>query len=171
MVYSETMAFIPQSPQGAHLIIFSGIPGSGKTTAAEELMASYREKGLQGYRVNRDELRSMCFGEPYHTGDFPAVHEQEITNLQYKLIHHGLERRWFVICDDTNLSGSTVRGLKKIAQKHGAKVSEVPVIVELEVALERNRLRGDAGGRRVPDEIIEMMFERQQNMLKSQGKI
>lgn len=165
------LMFIPQSPQGAHLIIFSGIPGSGKTTEAEKLLRQYREQGFQGYRVNRDELRSLSYGEDYHTGTFPAVHEQEITHLQHKLIHHGLERKWIVISDDTNLASGTVRGLKKIAEKHGAKVTEIPVIVPLEVALERNRLRGDAGGRRVPDHIIESMFERQQNTLKSKGLI
>lgn len=161
--------FIPQSPQGAHLIIFSGVPGSGKTTQAEKLLKEYREQGFQGTRVNRDELRSMLFGESYHSGTFPSVHEQEVTAVQRKLIHHGLERGWLVICDDTNLSSGAVRGLKQIAEKHGAEITEIPVIVPLEVALERNRLRGASGGRLVPKAVIESMFERQQNALRSKG--
>lgn len=163
--------FIPQSPQGAHLIIFSGIPGSGKSTEAEKLLEQFREQGYQGIRVNRDDLRTMCYGDTYHSGTFPSVHEQEITQLQHKLIHHGLERKWLVISDDTNLNGSTIRSLKKIAEKHAARVTELPIVLPLEVALERNRLRGEAGGRRVPDEIIESMFERQQSALKSKGLI
>lgn len=161
------LMFIPQSPQGAHLIIFSGIPGSGKSTEAEKVLEQFRENGHQAIRVNRDDLRTMCYGESYHSGSFPAVHEQEITQLQHKLIHHGLERKWLVISDDTNLNSSTIKSLKKIAEKHAAKVTEIPIFVPLEVAIERNRLRGDSGGRRVPDAIIESMFERQQNMLKN----
>lgn len=161
--------FTPQSPQGAQLIVFSGIPGSGKTTEALKLVDRFRSEGRQTLKVNRDDLRTMLFGEPYHSGDFPSVHEQEVTTLQRKLIHHGLEQRWTVISDDTNLSASGVKSLKRMADQHGAEFLELPIVVELEVALERNRLRGAAGGRFVPEEVIRSMFERQANALRAKG--
>ena len=161
--------FIPQSPQGPQFIVFSGIPGSGKTTEALKLIDRLRSEGRQALKVNRDDLRSMLFGEAYHTGDFPSVHEQDVTTLQRKLLHHGLERRWTVISDDTNLSASGVKGFKRIADQHSAEFFEIPIIVELEVALERNRLRGAAGGRLVPEEVIRSMFERQANALRAKG--
>lgn len=163
--------FTAPAPAGARLIIYSGIPGSGKTTAAELMLKELREQGIQALRVNRDELRSLLFGEPYHYGDFPESCEQDVTVLQRKLIHHGLSRGWTVICDDTNLVANSVKSLKKLAAQYEAEVSEIPVLVELELALERNRLRAEAGGRRVPDKIIEAMFERQQNSLRSKGLI
>jgi adenylylsulfate kinase-like enzyme len=116
--------FIPQSPQGPQFIVFSGIPGSGKTTEALKLIDRLRSEGRQALKVNRDDLRSMLFGEAYHTGDFPSVHEQDVTTLQRKLLHHGLERRWTVISDDTNLSASGVKSFKRIADQHSAEFFE-----------------------------------------------
>lgn len=162
--------FTPQSPQGPNLIIFSGISGSGKTTAALELMETLRAKGRQVLRINRDDLRTMLFGETYHTVPPIQEFEQSVNGLQMKLLYYAMERGMTVISDDTNLSSGAVQGLKRVADKYDAEIIEIPVIVELEVALERNRLRAAAGGRFVPEDAIRSMFERQANSLRSKGK-
>lgn len=165
------MDFISQSPQGAHLIVFSGISGSGKTYAALEYQAELRAKGYLVLRANRDEIRTDLFGESYHTVTPIQELERDVTSIQHKLIHHGLKRGWTVISDDTNLHPAGIKNLKKIADEYGARFDEIPVIVPLELALERNRQRAAAGGRFVPEEVIASMFEKQQNRLRSQGKI
>lgn len=159
--------FTLPSPQGAQLIVFSGIPGSGKTTEALKLLDRLRISGKQAMKVNRDDIRTELFGEAYHGSNFPQVLEQDVTVMQRKLIHHGLDRGWIVISDDTNLNASGVKGLKKMADQYGAGFIEIPIVVELEVALERNRLRGAAGGRLVPESVIRSMFERQANSLRA----
>lgn len=159
--------FIQQTAQGAELIVFSGIPGSGKTTEALKLMEEYRAQGKRVLRVNRDDLRTMLFGETYHDGPPITDHEVDVSSLQYSLLHRGLERAWSVISDDTNLNAGSIKSLKKIADKHEAAFIERPIIVSLEVALERSRRRAAAGGRLVEDEVIKFMFERQQNALRS----
>jgi len=166
-----SMAFISQSPQGAHLIVFSGISGSGKTYAALEYQAELRAKGYQVLKVNRDDIRTELFGDSYHTVTPIQELERDVTSFQRKLIYHGLKRQWTVISDDTNLHPAGIKDLRRIAEENEARFDEIPVIVPLELALERNRQRAAAGGRFVPEEVIASMFEKQQNRLRGQGKI
>lgn len=152
------------------MIIFSGIPGSGKSTEAKKLQEKLRAEGSMAVIINRDDLRTMLFGEDYHKLDPVASAESEVSGFERSLIRTALRRGWTVISDNTNIANSQKKGLKKLAEEYGAEVEEIPIIVELEVALERNKARGAAGGRLVPDEVIISIFERYNNFLNSKGK-
>lgn len=151
------------------LIIMSGIPGSGKSTKAKQILADLRANGEKAVIVNRDDLRTTLFGEDYHKSAPVPEAEDDVTSFQHSLISNSLRRGFVVISDDTNLSPYTLKKLNKIAKDYGAVVEELPVIVPLEVAIERNRLRGASGGRFVPEEVIKSMFKNQLKALKAKG--
>jgi hypothetical protein len=94
----------------ATLTITRGLPGSGKTTWARQQVGAVR--------VNRDDLRRMLHGR--HLG-FPRA-EAQVTVAQRALVAALLGHGLNVICDDTNLSPSAVRELRRIAAQAGAEV-------------------------------------------------
>lgn len=153
----------------SRLIIMSGIPGSGKSTKAKQILADLRANGEKAVIVNRDDLRTTLFGEDYHKSEPVPEAESDVTSFQHGLISSSLKRGFVVISDDTNLSPYTLKKLNKIAKDHGATVEELPVIVPLEVAIERNRLRGASGGRFVPEDVIKSMFKNQLKLFKAKG--
>lgn len=153
----------------SRLIIMSGIPGSGKSTKAKQILADLRANGEKAVIVNRDDLRTALFGEDYHKSEPVPEAESDVTSFQHGLISSSLKRGFVVISDDTNLSPYTLKKLNKIAKDYGAVVEELPVIVPLDVAIARNRLRGASGGRFVPEEVIKSMFKNQLKAFKAKG--
>lgn len=149
------------------LIIISGIPGSGKTTVAQEEQAKLRSQGLKVVRVNRDDIRTFMFGEEYHYGDFPGWCEAKVTRLQLTLIDFHLREGFSVISDATNLHYRDSKGYIKIADELGLELEHIAIIVPLEVALARNAKRASEGGRNVPEEVIGVMWERQKKVLEA----
>lgn len=127
-----------------------GLPGSGKTTWAMKQDA---------VRINRDDLRYMLFGK--------YVLDQE-GEVAVTVAQHGALENVFkigvaehVIVDDTNLNPRWVRSLLKIAQKYKVEVEYkdfIDVSVEQCIANVEKRMR--AGGREVPDKVIQGMHDR-----------
>jgi tRNA uridine 5-carbamoylmethylation protein Kti12 len=85
------------------LTITRGLPGSGKTTWSRQ---------QPGFRVSRDDLRSMLRPAWPH-GHVP--HERLCTVVQFAQIKALLQRRFDVICDDTNLHDQHVADLMALA--------------------------------------------------------
>lgn len=142
------------------LDIFMGLPGSGKSTiAAERKAASDREMII----VNRDDIRTELFGEDYHNNTPDRKSEQKVSRIQESRISDGLKNDNLVISDDTNLNTLTIDNLVNIAEKNNAEFEIVPVNVSLATALERNKKRGEAGGRFVPEFAIRTMYQNSYN--------
>jgi predicted kinase len=94
------MAADNQEPKTQSLIATVGLPGSGKTTWAKEML------GTGNYeRVNSDELREQN----------PRAHEARIRQLRDQGIVRALQAGKSVIVDNTNLHG--VSDLRRIARE------------------------------------------------------
>lgn len=135
------------------LYLYVGLPGSGKTTCAEQVLR-IREVGTVA-RVNRDDLRQALHRSATHEG----VTEKQVTLVQRAAITELLTAGVDVIVDDTNLQDRTLRSLVKIGQQAGAEIQiEDFTHVPLATCLERNVRRGDKPP--VPDEVIRRMHQR-----------
>lgn len=95
------------------LIVTRGLPASGKTTWAKQMVDAAVG---QMVRANRDDLRLMLDGRPLHTG----AAERRVSIVQQtgvaELLYAGVD----VIVDDTNLRAKYVRGWAEIAARYKA---------------------------------------------------
>jgi predicted kinase len=130
------------------VILFCGLPASGKTSAARELVTSDPNRWK---RINRDDVRLMLHG-PSH--DYTnKSHEKAVTEVCNAALRELLENGVDVVLDNTFLDGRSRKAIHQIAEEHGEcvvieKVFEVPV----EECLRRNALR--SGIARVPESVI-----------------
>lgn len=80
------------------VLFLKGIPGSGKSTYARELV----DKG--GWkRVNKDDLRAMLDG-----GKWSKKNEQFVKDLRDEIIVTALDDGYNVVVDDTNIQGDHI---------------------------------------------------------------
>lgn len=145
------------------LILYVGLPGSGKSTLAEKLA---EETG--GVRVNRDDQRTLMYGDSYHNSKPDPKKEAAVTAILRNRMLKALREGRTVIDDNTN---TNVRFLAKTiaeARAVGAEVEIRTVDVPLEVAKQRNKKRADEGGRYVPESVIDSMAK---NIYSEDGKI
>jgi predicted kinase len=118
-----------------------GLPGSGKSTYARELVA----KG--GWtRVNNDDIR-----DSFHGGKWSKNNEQLIDAIRKAIIYEALERGFNVVVDNLNLHPKHELGLNAIANlliNRGTPVNfeqkffDVPVEECIKRDLKRNRSVG-----------------------------
>lgn len=136
------------------LVLTSGLPGSGKTTKALKMVSEDPQNII---RANRDDIRTSLFGEKYHLGQPDKKSENSVSHVQQEIIKKGLREGKTVIVDDTNLSPRRIMPLVKLAKDYKADFEHISVDVPVAECKKRNNARGDAGGRRVPDEVIDAM--------------
>lgn len=126
-----------------HMVIYRGLPGSGKTDQAKK-----RSAATGGRIVGRDHIRAMLGIKGIGT----SRQEDEVTTLQTRIIATGLFNGETVLVDDMNLRSQYVRRMITLANKYGATFEIVdltnvgPALCHL-----RNKLRENT----VPDEIID----------------
>lgn len=141
---------------GGKIVFSHGLPGSGKSTIAEKMVAEDPQNRL---RANRDDIRTALFGESYHSKTPDKKSENKVTHVQKEIIKKALREGKTVIVDDTNLSAGRLKPLVQLAKEYKAEIDQYHVDVPVEECIRRNNLRGDQGGRRVPDFVIERMAE------------
>ncbi len=138
----------------ANMIITVGLPASGKTTYAMQMVSS------DGYiNVNRDDIRQMVCGG--WTGK--PEDEALVTQIQHAAIVSALKKQQTVIVSDTNLNRGIVKGLVKIAQNWGANVSFVYFDTPTAECVIRDERRGERGERAVGEKVIREMSRRYGN--------
>lgn len=117
-----------------------GLPASGKSTAAEELVQKYN-----AVRLNKDLLRTMM-----NFDHFTGTNERRVHNASQTLAREFLKMGTNVIIDDTNLNPNTVDAWKRIAAETGAKIEYVDFTdVDVETCIERDKVREKKVGKHV----------------------
>jgi hypothetical protein len=98
------------------IFILKGLPGSGKSTYATEMV---RKEPKRFVRINRDDLRSMSVGPANnpHTGD--KNREEFVREAKNNLLSAALKSGYDVILDDTHLVPQTVKKLHTFVESIG----------------------------------------------------
>jgi predicted kinase len=142
------------------LVINRGVPGSGKSTYARKWVFDGTPQNRRA-RVNRDDIRKQLYGVDFGV----PVEETVVTAIEDAMIDTLLERGVSVIIDDCNISQKYINRFTKMAKRHDAEVRVNLIDVPLKTALNRNLARQEAGGRYVPEHVIEDMYNRLQEDL------
>ncbi len=127
------------------IIILKGIPASGKSTYAKQLVKENPEKYK---RVNRDDLRWML--DQYH---FSKGNEKFVKKLRDIIIMEALTAGKDVIVDDTNIASRHERRITDISKEYTKKTGNKVEIevkefeIELEEAIRRDAKRAKPVGR------------------------
>lgn len=127
------------------LLALKGLPGSGKTTFARQLV----DDGW--VRVNKDDLRSML-----NNGKWSKGNEAYILALRDEIIISSLVQGKNVVVDDTNLDPKHRIQFESIAAEFMADYSEKFFDTPVEECVKRNSFRAEP----VPEKVIWDMYHR-----------
>ena len=130
------------------IFLMRGLPGSGKSTKSQEMLAANQ----QAIRVNKDKLREMlCFGK------YTPKIEGMVVEQERAITRAALSKGYDVIVDDTNLNPVHYEAFSTIAASCGAAIEIVYVNVPLDECIRRDKLRGQSGGMYVGADAIKNM--------------
>jgi predicted kinase len=134
-------------------IITVGIPTSGKTTFAKELIA----KDGTYVNINRDDLRRCIKGDlDWRRYRFGRGDEELVTNLQISAIEAAAEAGRNVIISDTNLNEKIRNRLIRVLEGVGYEVE----IKDFQITLKEAYARDAARPNGVGHEVIYSMYQR-----------
>jgi predicted kinase len=132
------------------IFLFSGIPSSGKTTAAKEIQS----KNPNIKRVNKDSLREMI-----DNGRWSGANEKFILKVSDFIIRESLASGHDVICDDCNLHPKHLERMKELASEFGAEVEERFFDVPVEECVRRDLKRSNSVGEKVIRQMYRQYLE------------
>lgn len=125
----------------AKLTIMKGLPASGKSTRAKEIV----EAAGNTVRINKDLLRTMLHFDKWLPRNEGKTHDASHALAQYFLAHNVN-----VIIDDTNLNPQTIETWKSVASKMKASIEYVDMTgVSVEECIARDAQREKAVGSHV----------------------
>ena len=131
------------------LYMMKGLPASGKTTAAKQLLAQHGNGNA--HRVNKDDLRAML-----DDGKWSKENEQFVLSLRDHIVRETLKGGKCVIVDDTNLAPKHEARLRQLAKENGAGFEIIDFTkIPVEVCIERDRKRQNYVG----EKVIRGMYE------------
>lgn len=127
------------------LLMLKGLPASGKSTYAKELVQS------SGYtRVNKDDMRAML-----HNSRWTKGNEKFVLKLRDHIVRTALGEGKSVVVDDTNFAPVHEETLRQIAQENKVAFEVKFFDTPIEVCIERDLKRPSSVGERV----IRQMYE------------
>jgi predicted kinase len=141
------------------LYITVGLPGSGKSTYAKEFI-----KGKEIEYLSSDSLRAV-FGK--------SEEDQTVTPLVFghikKKVDEFLKDGKNVMVDATSVNRKERSDYVNTAKKYGAKVVAIVFKMDRQGLIDRNKKRGEQGGRVVPDWVIDKMLAKFEEPSYSEG--
>ena len=130
------------------LYITVGLPGSGKSTYAKEFI-----KGKDIEYLSSDSLRAV-YGK--------SEEDQTVTPLVFghikRKVDEFLKDGKNVMVDATSVNRKERSDYINAAKKYGAKVVAIVFKMDRQGLIDRNKKRGEQGGRVVPDFVIDKML-------------
>lgn len=135
-----------------YLIMFCGIPGSGKSTEAHRMARSLTARGITVEYISRDELRfSMISDESEYFSK-----EKEVFSKFVEKMNNSLNKNDCTIIDATHISkASRAKILRLVEDPTNVRLLVLYLTTPLDVCVRQNDLR--TGRERVPHEVIEKM--------------
>lgn len=127
--------------------IMVGLPGSGKSTRAKEIIA----EGGNVVRINKDLLRKML-----HFDKWSGTNEGRTKDASRALAEYFLTHGVNVIIDDTNFNPSVIDSWKELAQRLKAEIKYHRIETSVEECLKRDSQRQESVGR---DVIVQMALQ------------
>lgn len=121
------------------VIIIQGLPASGKTFYAKELVTS------QGYkRINKDDIRSML-----DCNEWNRENEKLVVEVRDAILDLSLNSGFNVVVDDTNFATKHINRIKEIAKLHNADIEIKKMDTSLKECLKRDMHRERGVGQKV----------------------
>jgi predicted kinase len=142
------------------VIILCGPPGSGKSTWGKNVV----ETNPNIVRLCPDEFRKQFGG---------SEENQAVSARAFDATRRGmdeaLENGKDVLIDATCMYRKARKQFLDIAKKHEAYTVAVVFEVSKDILLQRNKERGDKGGRNVPEWVIDNMLSKYEVPSKNEG--
>jgi predicted kinase len=141
------------------IYIAVGLPGSGKSTYAKNFI-----KGKDIEYLSSDELRAV-FGK--------SEEDQTVTPLVFghikRKVDEFLKDGKNVLVDATSVNRRERADYITTAKKYSAKVVVLVFKMDRQGLIDRNKKRGEQGGRVVPDWVIDKMLAKYEEPSTSEG--
>lgn len=141
------------------LYLTVGLPGSGKSTYAKNFIS-----GKDIEYLSSDELRAV-FGK--------SEEDQTVTPLVFghikRKVDEYLKNGKNVMVDATSINRRDRSDYIKTAKKYDTKVVALVFKMSRQGLIDRNKKRGDAGGRVVPDWVIDKMLAKYEEPSNDEG--
>ena len=141
------------------LYIAVGLPGSGKSTYAKNFI---KDKDIE--YLSSDELRAV-YGK--------SEEDQTVTPLVFghikRKVDEFLKDGKNVLVDATSVNRKERSDYINSAKKYGAKVVAIVFKMDRQGLIDRNKKRGEQGGRVVPDWVIDKMLNKFEEPSYSEG--
>ena len=132
------------------LYITVGLPGSGKSTYVKNFI---KDKEIE--YLSSDSLRAV-YGK--------SEEDQTVTPLVFghikRKVDEFLKDGKNVLVDATSVNRKERSDYINTAKKYGAKVVAIVFKMDRQGLIDRNKKRGEQGGRVVPDWVIDKMFNK-----------
>ena len=141
------------------LYITVGLPGSGKSTYAKNFI---KDKDVE--YLSSDELRAK-FG----SGETDQTCTNQVFAHIKRTVDEFLKDGKNVLVDATSVNRKERSDYIKTAKKYDAKVVAIVFKMDRQSLIERNKKRGEQGGRVVPTFVIDKMLAKYEEPSYSEG--